>query len=173
MDGLAWLASLLSTAGIRLNTAYLHTTRIEFIQGAGKSLFLAYSGRIMSFWFFFFPVCLASSQHWEFSSRRNSFANSLMICILRHNMRKWERIVPPCKSAFAPTAFPMREVKESSEPSRLLTAGNWCKLLQLWKDAEGRGTRKHKHLFWLLLRAQHFRPVHHARVPLIDRKSVV
>lgn len=55
MDGLAWWASLLSTAGIRLNTAYLHTTRIEFIQGAGKSLFLAYSGRIMSFWFFFFP----------------------------------------------------------------------------------------------------------------------
>lgn len=53
MDGLAWWASLLSTAGIRLNTAYLHTTRIEFIQCAGKSLFLAYSGRIMSFRFFY------------------------------------------------------------------------------------------------------------------------
>lgn len=116
MDGLAWWACLLSTTGIRLNTAYLHTTRIEFIQCAGKSLFLAYSGRIMSFWFFFPPACLASSQHWEFFSCGNSFANSLMIGILRHDMRKWERIVPPCKSAFAPTAFPVREAKSPRSP---------------------------------------------------------
>lgn len=125
MDGLAWWASLLSTTGIRLNTAYLHTTRIEFIQCAGKSLFLAYSGRIMSFWFFFSPsACLASSQHWEFSSCENSFANSLMIGILRHDMRKWERIVPPCKSAFAPAAFPVREAKSPRSPQGCWPRGN-------------------------------------------------
>lgn len=65
---------------------------------------------------FFPPACLASSQHWEFFSCGNSFANSLMIGILRHDTRKWERIVPPCKSAFAPTAFPVREAKSPRSP---------------------------------------------------------
>lgn len=120
MDGLAWWASLLSTTGIRLNTAYLHTTRIEFIQCAGKSLFLAYSGRIMSFWFIYlFSPCL-----FGFLPTLRIFRQRTFICKLINDLHltaRYEKMRAHCSSLqiglrFHSPFFPMRKVKSPRRP---------------------------------------------------------
>lgn len=129
MDRMAWWASLLSTAGIRLNTAYLHTTRIEFIQCAGKSLFLAYSGRIMSFWLFF-PPCL-----FGFVPTLRIFQPQTFICKLINDLHltpQYEKMRAHCSSLQICLRFnslSYKKSEKSSKPSRLLTAGVWSKLL--------------------------------------------
>lgn len=170
MDGPAWWASLLSTAGIRLNTAYLHTTRVEFIQSAGKSLFLAYSGRIMSQWFFFFPPCLTvwlPTNSENFPAAEIHLQNSLMIGILRHDTGKWASIVPPCK--IGPRSSSRFLWEEWKSPQSL--QGCWPLesdanfLLEGWGESEWMEKRMHRFrvLLWFCAKSI-FRPVRQARV---------